>query len=841
MSRARLTLAVIVIAACTPPAQTGSALRVSIELQAGVRSTCVALSIKGADGAELAKSKGARTQGRMLVLAAIFRDAFPETVGLQAIGYSDLECVNETSPAERSELVEATFPERGPRDVALVVKRDLSGIDVDNDKSPAGVDCDDLDPQRRPGILEDCTDGKENNCDDYTDCGDPQCGGKKCKLNGSVCLPTGRCGELSCADGLDNDVDGQTDCADDDCAGKACRNGGVCANGTCTNASSEAGLCADGLDNDNDTKTDCEDPDCENQGCTDRLACTLGETCQQGQCRGGQAVVCGPPTTFCVGSPGVCSEALDGGCSYPSLPTDAGCDDGQRCTVDDFCDGDGGCQGNPVVCDAPPAGSCWDRSGFCDADAGCVYSLAVGQMMCTDNDLCTVNDVCLADGGCEGTPLDCANSPPPNECQVSTGACMNGNCGFSDRTGPCTGGTCVAGACVRFDGGLDGGAIDAGPIDGGPVDAGPGFLVPSNVPLSVIDAAPPYAHLNYTCSTILSLNPLAHVPVNFGCTPPPVPTVVTVPQSGGPGLTVIVVDRLTVASGVSVFIVPGTSATPADRAPVIAVRGDATVNGTLEVSAMFSPTLSSGPGAEGSWCPSPTLGTAQTNRSGGGQGGAFGEPGGPGGRGADNGGTGAPVLMASGNDTLVPLRGGCPGSRGGNSANGRYGRAGGALQLWARGTLFVGGSVLASGGRGLNAATTTSAAGGGGGGSGGALLLEATNLTLSNSAIIAANGGSGAQGSSLLSGADGRPGAAATTQVNGGSGANLCGGAGGKGSARDGVATGGSAGTCNNFGGGGGGGGSVGRVRFNALNPCTIGGSAKVSPPSSSVQASCRF
>ncbi len=863
MSRLRLpSLLLLTVAACTPPAQTGSALRVAIELQAGIRSTCVALVVQGTDGAELAKSKGARTQGRMLVSAAVFRGEFPEKVKLQAIGFTDVDCTMPTAPAEQSELTEATFPSVGVTDVTLKLVRTASGMDVDNDRSPSDVDCDDHDPRRYPGAAEDCTDGKDNNCDPYTDCGDPQCPGKQCRQVGSACsVTTGRCAELTCGDGIDNDGDDRPDCLDDDCTGKTCRNNGTCSMGSCMNASSESGLCGDGLDNDNDSKRDCDDPDCEGGACNDGASCNVEETCQGGTCRGGHAIVCAAPTNLCVGSPGVCAEALDGGCTYPPLAADAGCDDGLLCTSDDTCDGDGGCTGTPLRCDQPPAGACWDQSGFCNEDAGCLYFIAVGRLSCTDNDGCTVNDACLADGGCLGTLLDCSTAIPPTECQVPTGVCSSGACTFMDRTGACTGGSCVGGVCVGSDdagtdggsggsdAGVDGGAVDAGPVDAGSMDAGaqdagPGFLLPSNVPLSVITAAPAYPHFNVTCSTLLSLNPLAFVP-NFGCTAPALPQVTTVTQDGGPALSVIVVDRLTVASGATLTIVPGASGTSADRAPVIAVRGDATVNGSIEVSAMFSPTINSGPGGEGSWCPVPTLGAAQNNRSGGGQGGAFGDASGPGGRGADNGGTGAPALQANGDEFLAPLRGGCAGSRGGNSSNGRYGHAGGALQLWARGILSVGGSILANGGRGLNSAALISGGGGGGGGSGGAILLEATTLNIGSSAIIAANGGSGAQGTSYGWGADGRPGEAGTAQVNGGSGANVCGGPGGKGGARAGSATGGSngdpPGSCTNLGGGGGGGGSVGRIRFNALNPCTIGSAAKVSPTSRSTLQACRF
>lgn len=187
----------------------------------------------------------------------------------------------------------------------------------------------------------------------------------------------------------------------------------------------------------------------------------------------------------------------------------------------------------------------------------------------------------------------------------------------------------------------------------------------------------------------------------------------------------------------------------------------------------------------------------------------------------------------------MPLRGGCPGSRGGNAAASRYGRAGGAVQLWVRGQLVINGAILASGGRGF--ASQEEGGGGGGGGSGGGILVEATRLNLGASAILAANGGSGAEGSSLVDGRNGQNGTVGVSTAPGGTGANLCGGFGGRGAARAGGATAGEDGNsnCINLGGGGGGGGSVGRIRLNTLNPCVIAMGARISPQATSVLASC--
>ncbi|MBL8923530.1 MAG: putative metal-binding motif-containing protein [Myxococcaceae bacterium] len=858
---------VAAVLSCSAPPVAGSALRVSIELEQGLRSKCVLLEVRDAAGAVLKKSRGAQTEGRMVLSAAVFRDDLPETVTLQALGFADADCTMATAPAEASDPKEETFPPTNLKDVTLLVRRTVTmSVDVDNDGSPAELDCDDRDARRKPGLPEDCTDGKDNDCNQLSDCGDGVCTGKQCRLTASVCAPSGLCTETICSNGLDDDGDGALDCADSDCASRPCANGGTCANGTCGNAMNETGLCFDDVDNDGDGMKDCLDADCNLQACSDGLACNVGETCTNSQCGGGMAVSCAQSSNVCLAVTGTCREP-DGGCAFSPLSTDAGCDDGLSCTELDACDGDGGCAGSPRQCTTPPAGPCWEPSGQCDEalDGGCVYAIAVGRLSCADTDPCTVNDACLEDGGCLGVLLDCSNALPPDECQTPTGMCLGGACTFMPRAGACDGGVCMAGQCLPVDGGVtpdagdaDAGLPDAGPLDAGspsdagvlidagaPVDAGPGFLLPSNVPLATIESATAATHLNFTCDATLTLNPVGYVD-NLLCAEPTLPAPVLVSQTNGPTLVVFVMDRLTIAPGVRVRVLRGSSGSPADRAVVFAVKADAAINGVLDASAVegwfgLNNLLESGPGGQGAFCPASTNGTQLGSRSGGGQGGSFGLAGGAGGRGADNGGAGAPATTPNTDATLVPLRGGCAGSRGGRGASDRYGRAGGAIQLWVRGTLALNGAVVANGGRGLSA--QAEGGGGGGGGSGGGILIEATTLNIGSSAIIAANGAGGAEGSSIGWGDNGDNGTVGVSTAAGGTGNNICGGFGGRGGARAGGATsgqeGGVEGTCTNLGGGGGGGGSVGRVRINALNPCTIGMGARISPQATSNRSGC--
>ncbi len=115
--------------------------------------------------------------------------------------------------------------------------------------------------------------------------------------------------------------------------------------------------------------------------CEDGLACTQGETCQEGLC---------------------------------------GCDDGNHCTVD-FCDDDGGCAHEELSCDQYSS-VCFDSvcnpgSGECEAEA----------LDCDDSNPCTI-DSCDLVVGCVNSPKDC--TPPGAEgcndytCWPETGDCL---------------------------------------------------------------------------------------------------------------------------------------------------------------------------------------------------------------------------------------------------------------------------------------------------------------------------------------------------------------------------------------------------------------------------------
>jgi len=144
-----------------------------------------------------------------------------------------------------------------------------------------------------------CRDGIDNDCDNTTDCEDPDCNTIKrtcyngqcsgvenwdCNTNTYMSCnapePIPEQGNILCNDGKDNDCNGLTDCDDSSCIGaiRTCMNGNcegtqVCQGsgwGPC-NASvpipeNNLNVCHDDIDNDCDSYTDCEDPDCQSCG-----------------------------------------------------------------------------------------------------------------------------------------------------------------------------------------------------------------------------------------------------------------------------------------------------------------------------------------------------------------------------------------------------------------------------------------------------------------------------------------------------------------------------------------------------------------------------------------------
>ncbi|HVV81573.1 MAG TPA: hypothetical protein VHE35_00795 [Kofleriaceae bacterium] len=264
------------------------------------------------------------------------------------------------------------------------------------------------------------------------------------------------------------------------------------------------------------------------------------------------------------------------------------------------------------------------------------------------------------------------------------------------------------------------------------------------------------------------------------------------------------------------------------RALAIVSDGDVRLHGVLSVDARgtLAGFVPAGPGA-GS-LPASTasctarMGAFDAGSHGGAGGGAFGTTGGRGGQ--ANGLMGGKGGDVTGNELLIPLRGGCAGQPGWieGAVTAPAGAAGGAIEIATRRSIMLDadGGISANGGSvGFNvhgcpfAATDPAACNAGsGGGAGGGILLEAAALDVAANAAIVANGSTGScsyggpSGAGLLSESPAEgPDCSLINGVDMGAGTGGSGGAGtfAAGDGGDAMVS------------GGGGGGGAGRIRIN--------------------------
>jgi len=122
----------------------------------------------------------------------------------------------------------------------------------------------------------------------------------------------------------------------------------------------------------------------------------------------------------------------------------ASCDDGDKCTTGDGCQG-GQCAGKALDCD--DGNSCTDDT--CDEDKGeCVHP--ANEVTCTLATLCSVDDAC-SEGACKaGKPVVCNDDNPctDDSCAPDTGCQYAANTAACDDQDKCTAEDhCAAGLC----------------------------------------------------------------------------------------------------------------------------------------------------------------------------------------------------------------------------------------------------------------------------------------------------------------------------------------------------------------------------------------------------------
>jgi len=408
------------------------------------------------------------------------------------------------------------------------------------------------------------------------------------------------------------------------------------------------------------------------------------------------------------------------------------------------------------------------------------------------------------------TPTATTWACPKGGCNSASGACSASGTCFCTGDSQCNGGKCVkvsgqndvsCGSCTGT-GAADGFACQLG-NQGIPASCAVGFgYAPSNFTPASYAPAPGPTTIN--CATTYDSTNHAFTGWCAGQTKPTVASGVS--QTGGPEMDVLAFAGLTIASG-------GTLTLTGGNAVVLAVYGDATIEGAIHADGALGTSNTSTPGASGPGgnysCGSGT-GTSQPS-DGHCSAGAGGGASAAGGTGA--GGVGGNTVAggaARANASLKPLYGGCPGGTSGSWAcQTSGGGGGGAVQISVAGTLTVSGVITANGGNGGTSTcfaggcgTSGYGGGGGGSGSGGAILLEGQSVN-TGSATITPNGGTGGAPNTTGGGAAGPGGQGGA----GGDSASPTGGD-GTGSTSDGC---GSYTEC-----GGGGGGGYGYLTVNA-------------------------
>lgn len=374
---------------------------------------------------------------------------------------------------------------------------------------------------------------------------------------------------------------------------------------------------------------------------------------------------------------------------------------------------------------------------------------------------------------------ECTACPPPEEPGVD--ACADGmKNGFESDTDcggpgcdPCADGDscvedsdCMSGTCT--DSACDMGAAP-NPCADPSADTCSFDYTPSNFDPDALDPGAADASTVIDCDAVLSTDGTPSFTTWCSGTEPPI---VVQTQDGGGEVAVVTAVELTISGSLRV-----TGSRPA----VLAVFGDATVQGNVDASADGrTPVAGGNQGCDGMGRGEDSPSTS--GNTGGGGGGGFGTAGGAGGTGDDGDEPAGAGGAEHGTAELQPLRAGCAGGTT-VECNEAGGAGGGAIQISAAGALSVAGSIAANGGDGENRDC------GAGGGSGGGILLEGFDVDVS-SATLSANGGDGSDAS-----AGGENGASGSTSPS------APGGTGAEGNSAD---------------GGSGGGGGYGRIAVNA-------------------------
>ena len=262
---------------------------------------------------------------------------------------------------------------------------------TDNEICIAG-DCYDDELFLPDGTVEDCTCYSDDDCIPLDDDDDLCNGYPRCDLPEDSQEP----GHCYFEEGWTPDCNDGNECTKDSCDavagcvndaekknGQLCLGGAPCMEGkSCTGGECLGGVPVVCNDGDQCTKDTCLVTGCDfngpamnNESCDDGDMCTTGDFCFNGDCVTGEPLICEDDTVACVSV--ICDP--DSGCLFEM--DHSACNDGNTCTND-----------------------------ICDPDKGCTHTVAE-FMPCQDGDPCTVGDYCTAQGCMAGNLLlDCEDA-----------------------------------------------------------------------------------------------------------------------------------------------------------------------------------------------------------------------------------------------------------------------------------------------------------------------------------------------------------------------------------------------------------------------------------------------
>ncbi len=247
-----------------------------------------------------------------------------------------------------------------------------------------------------------------------------------------------------------------------------CTTGDLCAGGVCnpgspvadlTSCDGGSGVCCAGVcqtgdccgDADCDDANPCTDETCSayqcsfsnnSAGCDDGDWCTVGDFCSGGACQPGPARDCSALDAAC--RQGFCDEAEDR-CDWQPIDEGQPCDDGSFCNTGETCQAGTCAGGGPRDCSAV-ADQC--KAGRCDEQQqACLPEPLPDGTDCDDGNPCTAGDACAAGTCLPGSPV-----PDMTGCAAGSGVCCDGTCATGDC---CTDADCQDGSPCTDDACLD--------------------------------------------------------------------------------------------------------------------------------------------------------------------------------------------------------------------------------------------------------------------------------------------------------------------------------------------------------------------------------------------------